>query len=109
MKKFIFRFVITRAFEVVLDEDQIYPDVPWYFCPEHHGARRSARLTAARVQKTVRANGGARVVLHDWNLGNLGTQTLEGILLTSELMSSRVRLSVRPAPRFSKRRPRSVP
>jgi hypothetical protein len=74
-KRFTFRFKL--AYEITLDEDQIYPDYPWYLNPEHARAyERSQKsqkgqkkpLDAARVLKTVRAAGGPAAIYHDWNL-----------------------------------------
>ena len=72
-KRFTFRFKL--AYEITLDEDEIYPDCPWYLNPEHsrtyersQNGKKKQRLDAAKVLKTVRAAGGPAGIYRDWNL-----------------------------------------
>jgi hypothetical protein len=116
VKKFTFRFTVTYTYDITLTEEQIYPDFAWTLYPEHHmpkkrsvNGRKPARakrpkLTAAKVMKTVHANGGPREILRKWNLG---PDFIEGAYPTgdldpepgTEVISRKVKLSVRKASR----------
>jgi hypothetical protein len=69
-KRFTFRFKL--AYEITLDEDEIYSNGPWYLNPEHsrtyERSKKKPRLDAAKVLKTVRAAGGPAKIYRDWNL-----------------------------------------
>lgn len=91
MAKFRFVFTVSKTFEVTLDENQIYPDYPWYLAPEHANTKKGAKLTAGRVGKTVLKDGGPAAILDDWNLQH-----------GSKFLRRRVDLKIRPASKARK-------
>lgn len=104
MKKFTFRLMVSYTYEIDLTGDQIYPNYAWYLEPEHEDVlkkKKSKKLTAARIRKTVQALGGPGAVLREWNLGpDFEVHSDVG----ERLISQRVKLSIRPASRKGRRR-----
>lgn len=101
-KRFTFRFKL--AYEITLDEDQIYPNYAWYLEPEHLDVLRSRRnkasLTTADVKKTVRANGGPAGIYGKWNMepGTFGSDDVKDFKVAGLTI-------VQTPPRRKKKRP----